>query len=206
MVRRYIMKNILLGLFVLSTSAFADINGSIGYSSDYMWRGVSQSAGASSFNAGIEVDSNGFFVGAWVGEVDFGDEATQERDLYLGYNLDVMDNLDVQLGLIQYRYDKGDYDTVEEGFVKVGYNSLTLSYFLDTDTENDYAHISYDLWFVNGVDASIGYGYHGEDDDFSTLTISKDINNFTLSAMVMLDEAFENQTTDSVSFGLSYNF
>lgn len=199
------MKNILLGLLVLSTSAFADVNGSIGYSSDYMWRGVSQSAGASSLNAGIELDSNGFFVGAWVGEVDFGDEATQERDLYLGYNLDVLDNLDVQLGLIQYRYDKGDYDTVEEGFVKVGYNSLTLSYFLDTDTENDYAHISYDLWFVNGVDASIGYGYHGEDDDFSTLTVSKDINNFTLSAMVMLDEAFENQTTDSVSFGLSYN-
>ena len=200
------MKNILLGLLVLSTSAFADVNGSIGYSSDYMWRGVSQSAGASSLNAGIELDSNGFFVGAWVGEVDFGDEATQERDLYLGYNLGVMDNLDVQLGVIQYRYDKGDYDTVEEGFVKVGYNSLTLSYFLDTDTENDYAHISYDLWFVNGVDASIGYGYHGEDDDFSTLTISKDINNFTLSALVMLDEAFENQTTDSVSFGLSYNF
>jgi uncharacterized protein (TIGR02001 family) len=200
------MKNILLGLFVLSTSAFADVNGSIGYSSDYMWRGATQSAGASSLNAGIELDSNGFFVGAWVGEVDFGDEATQERDLYLGYNLGVMDNLDVQLGVIQYRYDKGDYDTVEEGFVKVGYNSLTLSYFLDTDTENDYAHISYDLWFVNGVDASIGYGYHGEDDDFSTLTISKDINNFTLSALVMLDEAFENQTTDSVSFGLSYNF
>ena len=200
------MKNILLGLLVLSTSAFADVNGSIGYSSDYMWRGATQSAGASSLNAGIELDSNGFFVGAWVGEVDFGDEATQERDLYLGYNLGVMDNLDVQLGVIQYRYDKGDYDTVEEGFVKVGYNSLTLSYFLDTDTENDYAHISYDLWFVNGVDASIGYVYHGEDDDFSTLTISKDINNFTLSALVMLDEAFENQTTDSVSFGLSYNF
>jgi uncharacterized protein (TIGR02001 family) len=68
MVRRYIMKNILLGLFVLSTSAFAGVNGSIGYSSDYMWRGVSQSAGASSFNAGIELDSNGFFVGAWTSE------------------------------------------------------------------------------------------------------------------------------------------
>ena len=200
------MKNILLGLLVLSTSAFADVNGSIGYSSDYMWRGATQSAGASSLNAGIELDPNGFFVGAWVGEVDFGDEATQERDLYLGYNLGVMDNLDVQLGVIQYRYDKGDYDTVEEGFVKVRYNNLKVAYYLDTDTENDYAHISYDLWFVNGVDASIGYGYHGEDDDFSTLTISKDINNFTLSALVMLDEAFENQTTDSVSFGLSYNF
>jgi uncharacterized protein (TIGR02001 family) len=206
MVRRYIMKNILLGLFVLSTSAFAGVNGSIGYSSDYMWRGVSQSAGASSFNAGIELDSNGFFVGAWIGEVDFGDEATQEQDLYLGYNLDVMDNLDVQLGLIQYRYDKGDYDTVEEGFVKVGYNNLTVSYFLDTDTEDDYAHVSYDLWFVNGVDATIGYGYHDRNDDFSTLSLSKDFNNFTLSALIMLDEAFENQTSDSVSFGLSYNF
>jgi uncharacterized protein (TIGR02001 family) len=200
------MKNILLGLFVLSTSAFAGVNGSIGYSSDYMWRGVSQSAGASSFNAGIELDSNGFFVGAWIGEVDFGDEATQEQDLYLGYNLDVMDNLDVQLGLIQYRYDKGDYDTVEEGFVKVGYNNLTVSYFLDTDTEDDYAHVSYDLWFVNGVDATIGYGYHDRNDDFSTLSLSKDFNNFTLSALIMLDEAFENQTSDSVSFGLSYNF
>jgi uncharacterized protein (TIGR02001 family) len=200
------MKNILLGLLVLSTSAFADVNGSIGYSSDYMWRGATQSAGASSLNAGIELDSNGFFVGAWVGEVDFGDEATQERDLYLGYNLGVMDNLDVQLGVIQYRYDKGDYDTVEEGFVKVRYNNLKVAYYLDTDTENDYAHISYDLWFIDALDVSLGYGYHGEDDDFSTLTISKDINNFTLSALVMLDEAFENQTTDSVSFGLSYNF
>ena len=206
MVRRYIMKNILLGLFVLSTSAFADINGSIGYSSDYMWRGASQSAGASSLNAGIELDSNGFFVGAWVGEVDFGDEATQERDLYLGYNLDVMDNLDVQLGVIQYRYDKGDYDTVEEGFVKVRYNNLKVAYYLDTDTENDYAHISYDLWFIDALDVSLGYGYHDEDNDFSALLLSKDINDFTLGALIMLDEAFENQTTDSVSFHLSYNF
>lgn len=198
------MKNILLGLLVLSTSAFADVNGSIGYSSDYMWRGVSQSAGASSLNAGIELDSNGFFVGAWVGEVDFGDEATQERDLYLGYNLDVTDNLDVQLGLIQYRFD--GLDTVEEGFVKVGYNNLNLSYFLNTDSEDDYAHISYDLWFVPVVDVSLGYGYHGEDDDFSSLNVSRDFNNFTLSALVLLDEAFEGQTSDSVSFGLQYNW
>ena len=57
----------------------------IGYASDYMWRGVSVNLqGASSFNAGIELDSNGFFVGAtWVGEVDYSDDdATQEKDLY----------------------------------------------------------------------------------------------------------------------------
>jgi len=38
------------------------------------------------------------------------------------------------------------------------------------------------------------------------LLLSKDINDFTLGALIMLDEAFENQTTDSVSFHLSYNF
>lgn len=201
------MKNILMGLLVLSTTfAYADVNGHVGYSSDYMWRGATQSAGASSLNASIELDSNGFFVGAWVGEVDFGDEATQERDLYAGYNLNVSDSLDFTLGLIQYRYDKGNYDTLEEGFVKVGYNNLNLSYFLDTDTEDDYAHISYDLWFVDALDVTLGYGYHDEDNDFSTLSLSKTFNNFTLSALVMLDEAFENQTSDSVSFGLSYNF
>jgi uncharacterized protein (TIGR02001 family) len=201
------MKNILMGLLVLTSAfAYADVNGNVGYSSDYIWRGATQSAGASSLSANIEVDSNGFFVGAWVGEVDFGDEATQERDLYAGYTLDVADNVDVTLGLIQYRYDKGDYDTLEEGFVKVRFNSLNVSYFLDTDTEDDYAHISYDLWFVPVVDASIGYGYHDEGNDFSTLNVSKDFNNFTLSALVLLDDAFGNQTTDSVSFGLTYNF
>ena len=200
------MKNILMTLMLMSTtSAFADVTGHVGYESDYMWRGVSQSQGAASLNAGIELESNGFFAGAWIGEVDYLDnDATQERDLYLGYNLDVTDNLDVQLGLIQYRFD--GLDTVEEGFVKVGYNNLNLAYFVDTDSEDDYAFVSYDLWFINGFDASIGYGYHDRNDDFSILNVSKDINNFTLSAKVMLDEAFENQTTDSVSFGLSYNF
>ena len=200
------MKNILLtSMMMLSTFGYADVSGHVGYSSDYIWRGVSQSQGAASLNAGIELESNGFFAGAWIGEVDYIDnDATQERDLYLGYNLDVTDNLDVQLGLIQYRFD--GLDTVEEGFVKVGYNNLNLSYFLNTDSEDDYAHISYDLWFVPAVDVSLGYGYHGEDDDFSSLNVSRDFNNFTLSALVLLDEAFEGQTSDSVSFGLQYNW
>jgi len=201
------MKNILMTLMLMSTTtAFADVTGHVGYESDYMWRGVSQSQGASSFNASIELDTNGFFVGATYNEVDYLDnDATEEKDLYVGYTLDVMDNLDVSIGLIQYRFD-GGLDRVEEGFVKVGYNNLNLAYFVDTDSEDDYAFVSYDLWFINGFDASIGYGYHDENDDFSILNVSKDINSFTLSSKVMLDEAFENQTTDSVSFGLSYNF
>ena len=76
-----------------------------------------------------------------------------------------------------------DCDTVEEGFVKVGYNNLNLAYFVDTDSEDDYAFVSYDLWFINGFDASIGYGYHDENDDFSIIECIKRHQYFTLSAM-----------------------
>ena len=117
-----------------------------------------------------------------------------------------MDDLTVGLGLIQYRYDKGDYDMVEEGFAQLSYKNLELMYFLNTDSEDDYAQISYNLWFIPYVDVALGYGYHDEDNDFSTLTVGKDVNDFNFNMMIMLDEVFEGQSSDSISFGISYNF
>ena len=201
------IKSILLAMLMVTPfTAYADFSGSVGYSSDYMWRGATQSSGAASAHANLEYDMNGLFVGAWVGQVDFGDEASYEQDLYLGYKLPVTDSLSVTLGLIQYRYDKGAYDMIEEGFVKMNYNNLEMSYFMDTDTEDNYAHIGYNLWFIPHVDVALGYGMHDEDNDFSTLTVARDMGDFTLGMMVMLDKAFEGQTTDSISFELSYNF
>ena len=201
------IKSFLLAMLLLTPfTAFADFSGSIGYSSDYMWRGATQSSGAASAHANLEYETNGFYVGAWVGQVDFGDEASLEQDLYMGYNIAVMDDLTVGLGLIQYRYDKGDYDMVEEGFAQLSYKNLELMYFLNTDSEDDYAHIGYNLWFIPYVDVALGYGYHDEDNDFSTLTVGKDVNDFNFNMMIMLDEVFEGQSSDSISFGISYNF
>lgn len=200
-------KTLLTAALLIPTFALADVSGSVGYSSDYMWRGVTQSNGQASLNANLELEKNGFYAGAWVGQVDFGDDASLEKDLYLGYNFSASDNLNIGLGMIQYRWD-GGYDMVEEGFVSVAYNNLKVMYFLDTDTENDFARISYDISdFVPVVDVVLGYGYHDENNDFSELKVSYELNDsYELSMLVMLDMAFEDQFSDSVSFGLHYNF
>jgi len=202
------LKSLGMATLLIPSFSFADVSGSVGYSSDYMWRGATQSNGQSSFNANLEVESNGFFAGAWTGQVDFGDDASWERNLYLGYGFSVSDNLSVKAGINQIRYDGGGRGVKEEGFVKVNYKNLNVMYFLDTENEDDYAHISYDISdFVPVVDVALGYGYHDEENDFSTMTVSYDLNDeFELSMMVMLDMAFENQFSDSVSLGLHYNF
>ena len=58
------MKNVItlmLGLF-LTTSAYADITGNIGYQNDYVFRGVNQTQSGGSLSTQVIVDSNGFYV------------------------------------------------------------------------------------------------------------------------------------------------
>ena len=76
-------KNVLIavGLVILAmlfapNAKGAEVSGTIGAESDYIWRGINQSQGLSvQANLNLELDS-GLYAGAWVGQVDFdGSEA-----------------------------------------------------------------------------------------------------------------------------------
>ncbi len=58
----------------------ADLSANIGWNSDYVFRGVSQST--SSANAGLDLTEDGFYIGTWAASVDPG----LEVDVYGGYN------------------------------------------------------------------------------------------------------------------------
>ena len=58
------MKKLLTLLLAFSiTPVFAGMNGFVGYTSDYMWRGQTQSMGGGAFQAGVDLDYEGFYVG-----------------------------------------------------------------------------------------------------------------------------------------------
>ena len=79
-----------------------------------MWRGQTQTQGGGAFQAGVDLDYEGFFVGVWGSEVDFGnDSASFEYDLYGGYNFQVSDKLSMSVGVIQFRWDDNDIEMVE---------------------------------------------------------------------------------------------
>lgn len=198
-------------LMVTPYTAFAQegsINGSVGVSNDYFFRGVSQiPTGGPAWNVMLEGEHSGFFGGAWAGAVDFGDEASYEYDLWAGYELPVTDDLSVNAGIIQYRYDAGDYAMVEELFAGMTYKGHSLTYYNDSDTDNSYLEAALDVSAIVPVfDASIHYGHHDSDNDFWSFMLSKSFNDLDVYMQVMAEEVTDGEVMDSINFGLQYNF
>jgi uncharacterized protein (TIGR02001 family) len=92
------------------------VTANVAVTSDYVFRGFSQTDENPAVQAGVDVTIGGnFYAGAWASNVDFGDNTDAEIDVYggfrgetAGYNWDV--------GLITYLYAPGanqDYDYVE---------------------------------------------------------------------------------------------
>ena len=68
---------------LLSGSALAEVTGNIGATSNYLWRGTTQTNDAAAVQGGIDyAHDSGFYAGTWVSNVDFGDETSYELDLY----------------------------------------------------------------------------------------------------------------------------
>jgi len=202
------MKNKLLTLLLAFATlpAFADMSGHLGYTSDYMWRGQSQSLGGGAFQAGMDLDYEGFFVGAWASEVDFGDDsASLEYDLYGGYKFAVSDKLSMDVGVIQYRWDDNDIEMVEEAYVYLSTPLLGFGYAVDTDdSEKDYMEVTLNVPFIKVVDVGFTYGRFPDDTNWKGLSLSKSWDKIDLGLMIM-EDAKDGQFSDNVSLTLSYN-
>ena len=201
------MKKLLTLLLAFSIlPAFAGVNGNVGYTSDYMWRGQTQSMGGGAFQAGMDLDYEGFFVGAWASEVDFGDDsASLEYDLYGGYSFAVSDKLSMDVGVIQYRWDDNDIEMVEEAFVRVSTPLVGFGYSIDTDdSEKDYMELMVKAPFIKVVDVGFTYGRFPDDSNWKGLSISKSWDKIDFGLMIM-EEAKDGQFADNVSLSLSYN-
>ena len=202
------MKNKILALLLtlVTLPAFAGVDGYLGYSSDYMWRGASQSSGNAAMQGELKVSNGGLYGGVWASEVDFGDEATYEMDLFLGYELMVSDKFSVDVGVIQYNWDKG-YDDVEEMFAKVHLKNVSFSYYVDTeDTDKDFMELQLRLPFVKFMDVWVDYGMFDEDNDFWALGMSKKLGDNLEARFYMLDDARQDQFMDNASLGLYFHF
>lgn len=203
------MKNkfLALALSLCTLPAFADFSGSLGYTSDYMWRGVSQSAGSGAMQVDLMLEKNGLYGGVWASQVDFGDEASYEMDFYGGYELWLSDKWSVDVGVIQYNWDKGGYEDIEEGFVKVGLNGLTAAYYMDlSNSDNTFMKVGYTLPFIKWANVGVNYGRFDEDNDFWELSVSKMLGDKWFVKTKVMDNARQGQFTDSANIGIYYIF
>lgn len=89
------------------------VNASV--TSDYVFRGFSQSNEDPAVQAGVDLTIGSFYAGAWASQVDFGDNTDAEIDLYGGFRFEAK-GFAWDVGMVTYLYAPGansDYDFVE---------------------------------------------------------------------------------------------
>ncbi|WP_051559984.1 TorF family putative porin [Marinobacterium jannaschii] len=109
-----------IGAVLLSASVkAAEVSGTVGFTNDYRFRGISQTAGDAAIQGSLDVAyDNGVYAGIWGSNLDFGsgDDANLEVDYYVGYGADINDSLSYDLSFNYYSYpgyDAGDIDYAE---------------------------------------------------------------------------------------------
>jgi uncharacterized protein (TIGR02001 family) len=131
------MKKVLLALFIAvgATSAYAQLTGNLGLTSDYRFRGISQSQNAPAVQGGIDyAHKSGFYVGNWNSSVSsevYTNGAGLESDLYAGFKKDVYKGITIDVGSYNYFYPRAttsaatgsNFDTYE-AFAGVGFKDM----------------------------------------------------------------------------------
>lgn len=159
------MRNILLVVGLLSLPAFANVSANVTFSSDYIWRGMTQTDGPA-MSGGFDFESeNGFYAGIWGSNVNFNDGAGSELDYYFGYGFEV-GNVGIDLGYVAFDYPQNNTGLdFEEIVIGLSMGDLGLTFALGQDSAPDYTEISYTF-------GDVGLSY-GEYDDYG--------NNFGIS-------------------------
>ncbi len=89
----------------LTTTQAQDFSANIGVTNNYVWRGVTQTDDGFAVQGGADVEfGNGFSLGAWASNVDFGDGTDAEVDIYGSYSFPLTDMVSANVGAIGYLY------------------------------------------------------------------------------------------------------
>jgi len=170
------------GLLAASGAATAvEVTGNVALTTDYVWRGISQTDGSPAIQGGFDADlGNGYYVGVWGSNVDikaFNENAAEfestdvslELDIYAGWATEIA-GVGVDLGVLHYAYPTSDSDTdFTEVYVGLSYGPATLTQYFGVDAKSDdigdkdygnYTDLGLELGEYAGVTLAAHVGYY----------------------------------------------
>lgn len=149
---------------------------SVALSSEYVWRGVSQSASDPAISGSIDVaHSSGLYAGVWGSNVDFGTDASIELDYYAGFGGEFGESgVSYDIGGLYYDYPSEEELDFFEVYGSLGYSFLTagVAYtaWADSEALEDSVYYSLDAGYDIGMfSLAAGLGYYDYDngDDYT---------------------------------------
>ncbi len=143
--------------------ALADWSANVGFTSEYIFRGITQKT--SSASVGLDFEQAGFYAGTWAADVGDG----LEVDGYFGYGMEVSDDIGVSIGYTGYFYT-GDFDdTYQE--INLGATLSAFSLDVAIGEYENFAGPTLDYRFISvsaehkgffGTLGSFGEDFNGE--------------------------------------------
>ncbi len=144
------------------------ISANVALTSNYVWRGMTQSDDNVAIQGGFDVDYKGVYIGTWASNISFAGnpDASIELDAYAGYSNEIA-GLTYDVGYIQFAYPNDSKAlNFGEAYVGLSYDfkvvEVSAQYNLgvqtdDLDPENEYeAGVSVPLPMDISIDATIG--------------------------------------------------
>ncbi len=160
-----------------TTAQAVEISGNVALTSDYKFRGISQSDESIALQGGFDLGFDaGFYVGTWGSSVDFdtndGYDGSLELDVYAGWAVPITDSIGIDVGVIQYMYpgdDGADGDYTEfYGSLSLWDFSLGLAYSNDYYAETGefiYYQAGYSLGLGDTFTVDFHVGYNDLDEE-----------------------------------------
>jgi uncharacterized protein (TIGR02001 family) len=153
----------------LSTSA------SVAMSSDYMWRGYSQTDNEMAISGSFDMGhSSGFYAGTWASNVDFAlgsDQAHIEVDVYAGFSNEIGETgISYDVGVLRYIYPGTEDSDWNEYYLSLGYGPFSVGVahsgdVYGSDEDGTYYSVGFDYDLPMNLALSAGVGYYDYDSD-----------------------------------------
>ena len=175
-------KKLILGTVaaaVLASSSLSnagEIEANVALSTDYVFRGFSQTDEEPAISGGFDYSfDNGFSVGTWASNVNFGSNTSTEIDLYAGYGFEVSEGVTVDLTYIYFAYP-GDTDdfNYSEFVASVSFSDISLGVvyspdYFGSDDSAIVLNADYSVGLAEnlGLDLHVGYSDVDADDFFA---------------------------------------
>jgi uncharacterized protein (TIGR02001 family) len=144
---------------------------SVALSSEYVWRGISQTDEDPAISGSFDyAHSSGFYAGTWASNVDYGDDASAEIDLYAGFAGEFGDSgVGYDVGVLRYIFPGEDYN-FNEVYGSLSYSIFSLGVAHSSDalgSGEDGTYYSLDAGYdlPMGFSLAGGVGYYDLDED-----------------------------------------
>ena len=157
-------------LLAASAANGVEISANVTLTTDYSFRGWSQTMRDPAIQGGFDVAfDSGFSVGTWASNVNFG-ETSMEWDFYVGWSTELTDGVSLDLSAIHFDYPN-DRDALnyQEYAAALGFADVSLSinyspkYLGTADVTFLYPAVSYTKGFSENVSGSVSIGYNKAD-------------------------------------------